>query len=69
MTLAVGKVERSDGGAAARRVNPLLDLLERRGSPGDENDVRSGGTECFCGCRANAAAGAGHNREAAGEGF
>ena len=67
--LAFGEVERRDRRAAAGVVDPLLDLLERRGGAGDEDHVRAGRGKRFRGRRANAAAGAGDQRELAGKGF
>ena len=60
---AVGEVERGDGRATAGRVDSLLDLLQRGGGPGDEDDVRAGRGKRFGGGRADAAAGAGDERE------
>ena len=60
---AVGEVERGDGRAAAGGVNPLLDLLQRGGGAGDEDDMRAGRGKRFGGRRADAAAGAGDKRQ------
>ena len=65
--VAVGEVERRDRRGAAGRVDALLDLLERRGGAGDEDDVRAGRGERLGGRRADAAAGAGDERELAGK--
>ena len=64
---AVGEVERRDGRAAAGVVDALLDLLERAGGAGDQDDMGAGRGERFGGRRADAAAGAGDERELAGE--
>ena len=63
---------RSSGAMVARpagRVDPLLDLLERAGGAGDEDDVGAGRGERLGGRGADAAAGAGDQRELAGKGL
>ncbi len=65
--VAVGEVERRDGRAAAGVVDALLDLFERARGAGDQDDVGAGGGERFGGRGADAAAGAGDERELARE--
>ena len=52
---------------AACGVDPLLDLLERRGAAGGQDDVGAGRGQRFGGGGADAAAGAGDERELAVE--
>ena len=66
---AVGEVERGDGRAAAGFVDAVLDRFERARRSGDEDDMGAGGAERFGGRRADAAAGAGDERELSGEGL
>ena len=65
--VAVGEVERRDRRAAAGGVDRFLDRFERRRGARGEDDVRAGRGQRFGGRGADAAAGAGDERELAGE--
>ena len=67
--VAVVEVHRRDRRAAAGGVDPLLDLLERRRAAGGQDDVRAGRGQRLGGGGADAAAGAGDERELAVKGF
>ena len=64
----VDEVERRDGGAAARGMDALLHFLQSAGGAGGQDDMRAASCQCFGRRCADAAAGAGHQREFAGEG-
>ena len=66
---AVGEVERGDGRGAAGGVDAVVDRFERAGGAGDQDDMRAGGGQRFGGRRADPAAGAGDERQLAGEGL
>ena len=45
--VAVGEVERGDGGVAAGVVDALLDLFQRLGGAGDEEDMSAGARQAL----------------------
>ena len=67
--LALGDVERRDGGAPAGIVDVLLDILQRLGGSRDEYDMGAGRGDRFGSGGANAATGACDKRQLAGEGL